>query len=235
MMHYHGTPITPRATLYELAGRSFCVSYAEPRDVEVCHQIGQSVMLDNGAFTFWRGGAEPDWNGYMDWAEPWLDFPTTWAVIPDVIDGDEDANDALLVQWFQRRMPKGAPVWHLHESLERLRRLAHGYERICFGSSGAYSEPGTTAWRRRVSDAFDVIANERGRVPWVHMLRGLAQAGGPYPFASADSANAARNSAGSWRRRARPIAAMVAELDAIQCPALWHKTGKQLELVEEIA
>lgn len=108
MIHYHGTPITPRERLYELAGRSFCVSFADPRDVRVCHEIGQ-----------------------------------TWAVIPDVIDGDEDANNALLVSWSLRGLPKGAPVWHLHESLDRLQRLAAGYERVCFGSSGSYAQIGT--------------------------------------------------------------------------------------------
>lgn len=230
MMHYHGTPITPREALYELAGRCFCVSYAEPRDVRVCHEIGQSVMLDNGAFTFWKGGAAPDWNGYMDWVEEWLDYPTTWAVIPDVIDGDEEANDRLLVAWFQRRLPKGAPVWHLHEPLDRLRRLAAGYDRVCFGSSGRYATVGTAAWHRRVSDAFDALVDERGRVPWIHMLRGLALAGDVYPFASADSTNAARNHSGSWRQKARPIAAIVAETDARQCPGRWQKRGTQTSL-----
>jgi hypothetical protein len=231
VIHYHGTPITPREELFTLAGRHFCVSFAEPRDVTVCHQIGQSVMLDNGAFTFWRGGAKPDWPAFMDWAEPWLDWPTSWAVIPDVIDGDEDANDRLLVTWFQRRLQKGAPVWHLHESLERLRRLTAGYERVCFGSSGQFRTIGSDVWHRRVCDAFDVVADERGRVPWVHMLRGLGVAAeGEYPFASADSANAARNHAGSWRQRRLPIALIVEDIDAIQCPGRWRRVGTQATL-----
>lgn len=227
MIHYHGTPITPRETLYELAGRHFCVSFAEPRDVRVCHDIGQSVMLDNGAFTFWRGGMEPDWQAYMTWAEEWLDYPTTWAVIPDVIDGTAEDNDRLLVSWFARRMPKGAPVWHLHEPLERLRRLTAGYERVCFGSSGKYATLGTDAWHRRVAEAFDTVADERGRVPWLHMLRGMAYAGSRYPFASVDSANAARNHAGSWRQRPRPIASIVGKWDVKQCPARWQRVGAQ--------
>ena len=60
MLHFHGTPISPRAELLTLAGRCFCVSYAAPQDVEVCHDIGQSVMLDNGAFSFWRTGKPTD-------------------------------------------------------------------------------------------------------------------------------------------------------------------------------
>jgi len=229
-LHYHGTPITPRERLFELAGRHFCVSYAEPRDVTVCHQIGQSVMLDNGAFSFWRTGKTTDWNGYMDWAEEWLDYPTTWAVIPDVIDGDAEANDRLLVTWFARRMSKGAPVWHLHEPLDRLRRLANGYERVCFGSSGAYAKLETPAWHRRIAEAFDTVADERGRVPWIHMLRGLNVLGLEYPFASADSTNAARNHAGSHKQRSRPITAIVAEKDAIQCLPRWNRGGTHLTL-----
>ncbi len=234
MIHYHGTPITPRETLYTLAGHHFCVSYADPRDVAVCHDIGQSVMLDNGAFTFWRGGATPDWDGFMDWAEEWLDYPTTWAVIPDVIGGGAEANDRLLVQWFQRRLPKGAPVWHMHEHLERLRRLAAGYERVCVGSSSDFAQIGTDRWHRRISEAFDVLADECGRVPWIHMLRGMRLGGSHYPFASVDSANAARNHSGSWRRRARPIKAIVAEADARQCPARWQHTAMQ-EVLEKWA
>ncbi len=234
MIHYHGTPITPRERLYELAGRHFCVSVAEPRDVKVCHEIGQSVMLDNGAFSFWTRGAIPEWEGYYDWCEPWLDYPTTWAVIPDVIDGDEEANDRLIKEWAWRGLPDGAPVWHLHESLDRLERLASDGERICFGSSGQYADIGTDQWHRRVSEAFDTIADERGQVPWVHMLRGLSLAGSHYPFASADSTNVARNHAGSWRRDPTPIRVLADRSDALQTPGRWERVGTQ-QLLEEPA
>lgn len=229
MIHYHGTPITPRSVLLELAGRHFCVSYASPRDAETCHLIGQSVMLDNGAFSFWRGRKIPNWEEYMDWAEGWLDYPTTWAVIPDVIDGTEAENDALLVSWWTRRLPKGAPVWHLHESLERLRRLAHAYERVCFGSSGSFATVGTDWWHRRVSAAFDVIADEHGRVPWVHMLRGMKLSGSHYPFASVDSTDVAKN-----HNRPRNLPdRMVARWDSLQCPARWNRVGTQERLFDD--
>lgn len=223
MIHYHGTPITPRERLYELAGRLFCVRFGEHRDVGVCHEIGQSVMLDNGAFTFWRKRKPVDWDGYMDWAEEWLDYPTTWAVIPDVIDGTEEENDRLLVRWFARRMPKGAPVWHLHESLERLRRLCGGYERVCFGSSGQYATIGTHGWHNRVTQAFNAIADENGRVPWIHMLRGMSLSGSHYPFASVDSTDLARNhSQRGWtlEKRAR-------YWDSRNNPGRWQQSAVQ--------
>ena len=139
-MHYHGTPITPRTVLHELAGRCFCVRYGEHRDADVCHEIGQSVMLDNGAFSFWRQNVATDWPGYYRWCAQWLEHWATWAVIPDVIDGTEEENDALLAEWpFGGR---GAPVWHMHESLGRLGRLVEGWPLVCIGSSGDYSEIG---------------------------------------------------------------------------------------------
>lgn len=226
MIHYHGTPVTPRAKILDLAGRHFCVSFANPRDVRTVHEIGQSVMLDNGAFTFWNDGVEaPYWPSFEEWAEPWLDFPTTWCVIPDEIDGDELANDALVRAF--RHMRKAAPVWHLHESIERLQSLTNEFERVCFGSSGAYREIGTDRWHRRISEAFDAISDPSGRVPWIHMLRGLDLAGSHYPFASADSTNVARNHAGSHRQRPFSIAAKAAEVDSRQCPARWARVGTQ--------
>jgi hypothetical protein len=64
-MHYHGTPITPRSALQSLAGRNFCVSFAAPADIAECHRIGQSVMLDNGAFSVWRRGLTVDWEAWV--------------------------------------------------------------------------------------------------------------------------------------------------------------------------
>lgn len=226
MMHYHGTPITPRSVLHELAGRNFCVSFAEPRDIEVCHRIGQSVMLDNGAYSVWRQGITVDWDAWAEWAEPWLQYPTTWAVLPDSIEGDEDENDRLLAEWaWITAGYSTVPVWHLHESFARLRRLVHTYGRVCFGSSGVYAAVGSESWRQRVSEAFDAIADPAGRVPWVHMLRGMAMSGQEFPFASVDSTDVARNHNRLWNG----AAAMAARWDSIQCPARWT-THRQLRL-----
>lgn len=245
MLHYHGTPITPRAVLLQLVGRNFCVPYADPRDIEVCHEIGQSVMLDNGAFSFWRERAEGrapsvkairvgrgDWNGYYAWVAPWLDYPTTWAVIPDVIDGSVEDNDRLLVEWFARGLPmeKAAPVWHMHEPTDRLRRLCAGYEKVCIGSSGQYATLGTPAWHRRMERAMDVAC--RDGTPWLHMLRGLRFAGSHFPFASADATSIAQNHAGNTSRGGPPKSAckMADEIDGRQCPARWVPCPEQFVL-----
>jgi hypothetical protein len=46
---YHGTPMTPRAALQQMAGRAFCVSFYRPDDVEVVEAISPAVM-----FRQWR-------------------------------------------------------------------------------------------------------------------------------------------------------------------------------------
>jgi hypothetical protein len=217
-IHYHGTPITPQDILLTLSGCHFCVSFSDARQVRMCHELGQSVMLDNGAFSAWKRSAKTDWDGYYAWADEWLDFPATWAVIPDVIEGTAEENDALLTQWPLER-ERGAPVWHMHEPLERLRKLAEEWPRICMGSSGEYAQLDTPKWHARMTDAWNELVKQGGRTPWVHMLRGMDLAGSCYPFASVDSTNVARNHArNSSRCAARQMAH---EIDGRQCPGRW--------------
>lgn len=55
----HGTPITPVARLRELAGASFCVSYYSPEQLKACIELlgpDSLLLLDNGAFSAWKGG-----------------------------------------------------------------------------------------------------------------------------------------------------------------------------------
>jgi hypothetical protein len=215
-MHYHGTPITPRSVLHTLAGKNFCVSYARPEDIRICHEIGQSVMLDNGAFTTWRQGREMDWYSWAEWASPWLDYPTTWCVLPDSIEGGEEENDRLLS--YSWDVP-GSPVWHLHESIDRLLRLTDSYARVCFGSSGEYRVVGSDSWHRRITEAFNAISARHTRLPWIHMLRGMALAGAEYPFASLDSTDVARN----HNRNGNTARAMADRWDSLQCPAQWQR------------
>lgn len=219
MIHYHGCPITPRSELLTLAGRFFCNSFADARDTKTCHEIGQGNMLDNGAYSLWTQGRKPDWERWADWVQPWLDYKTTWAVLPDVIDGSEEANDRLVTE-YAWVTDASAPVWHLHESFARLLRLCDTYGRVCFGSSGAYREVGTDLWHRRVTDAFNTITDQDGRVRvWVHMLRGMSLAGDIYPFASVDSTDVGRN----HHLPHKNARAMVERWDALQCPARWTR------------
>lgn len=224
-IHYHGTPISPREVLYRLAGRHFCVSFAAPQDVEICHRIGQSVMLDNGAFSLWRAGKQTDWPGYYAWCERWLDCRTTWAVVPDVIDGDEAANDALVAQW-PFGIQQGSPVWHLHESIERLIRLCGHWPRVCIGSSGQYATVGNERWHARMADAMNRLCGNGPPPCALHMLRGMSLSGSHYPFASVDSTDVARN----HNRQQNDALAMAVRWDSAQCELRWSVRSTQMEM-----
>lgn len=228
MIKYHGTPITPRTVLHELAGKNFCVSYAAPGDIQWCDEHGQQVMLDNGAFSFWRTGKPTDWQGYYAWCYQWLDRQTTWAVIPDIIGGSEEDNDALIKQWPYG--DRGAPVWHMHETLGRLMRLVDRWPLVCIGSSAEYAVVGSPAWHYRMTEVFDILC-DNGVPPRLHMLRGLDFCDGPYPFFSADSTNVARNHAGTNQgRRARSARVMADEIDGRNPARLWVPSPEQMEL-----
>jgi hypothetical protein len=215
MIHYHGTPITPLSALYELAGRHFCVSHARPEDVSRAHQIGQSVMLDNGAFSKWKRGAATNWPAFYEWADKWLDYPTTWAVIPDEIDGGSQLQDALVREWPFGH--KGAPVWHMDEPLGRLVRLTEYWPRVCIGSTAEYARVLSDVWSRRMDEIWNTIAVHHKRLPVIHMLRGMQCSGRRWPFASVDSTDVAQN----HNRPQNTPRSLADRWDAMQTPSRW--------------
>ncbi len=191
MIHYHGTPITPRSELIKMAGRHFCVSFAHPQDADWCLENGQSVMWDNGAFSAFTKGKAFNEIGYARWVEDKL-FHPNWAIIPDVIDGCVDDQRDLLKRWsYEKEL--SAPVWHIHLPVDWLLELCDEYPRVCFGSSGQFWKIGTDEWVRRIDLAFNAL-QKRNMRNWIHMLRAMSAASrGQWPFASADSTNVARN------------------------------------------
>jgi hypothetical protein len=222
-IHYHGTPISPITALYELAGRHFCVSHARPDDVWRCHQIGQSVMLDNGAFSKWKSDTATDWDAYYAWCDQWLSYPTTWAVIPDVIDGGSQVQDAMIREWpFKHR---GAPVWHMDEPIDRIARLCDEWPKVCIGSTAEYTTVLSSSWRRRMDEIFNRIAKRH--MPWIHMLRGMQCSGLQWPFASVDSTDIGQN----HNRQQNTPRKMADRWDAMQCESSWTQQPEQMELV----
>lgn len=200
------------------------MSFASPQDADIVAHIGQSIMWDNGAFSLYTSGKSVNWSAYYKWLEPRLAHPH-WAVIPDVIGGDDDANLELIRQW-PFRPELSAPVWHMGVSLDILAHHADNFGRVCFGSSGAYWQVGSEPWSRRCDEAFNFLA-QRGPLPWVHMLRGMAVSGKRWPFASVDSVNVARN----FKDTNSCPEAMARTIDAVQCPAQWHRQYEQMELI----
>lgn len=170
-------------------------SFAHPEQVPLLAEVSTSFVLDNGAFSFWKKGAEVDFTGYAAWIESWYRHPGfDWCLIPDKIDGDEIENDSLLATW---DFPSSfsVPVWHLHESLERLERLVTNYPRIALGSSGEYRTPNSAIWWRRMEEARSILVDSQNcmRVK-VHGLRMMNPTIFSHiPFSSVDSTSVAIN------------------------------------------
>lgn len=226
MIHYHGLPMTPVADMVKaMRGRHAMVSFENPEQVEEAAEICQSVALDNGAFSAWRQGKPYNFDGYYEWSGQWLKHPAVeWAIIPDVIDGDEEANERLVSQWPHGKA--GVPVWHLHEGLARLKWLCSHWPRIALGSSGKYSDPGSAEWWGRMAQAMRIATDESGmprtKLHGLRMLDPVIFA--HLPLSSADSCNVARNVGidqawnGPYAPRSRAMRALIM-MDRIEAHA----------------
>lgn len=236
MIHYHGGPVSPiRAAATLWRGKHAFVSFAHPQQLPLAAEVAQSFALDNGAFSFWRAGkGRIDVPAYAAWVEQWRRHPGfDWALIPDVIDGTEEENDRMFAVYREAGgdLLGSVPVWHLHESLERLQRLCRTFARVALGSSGEYSQPGSKAWWVRMAQAMDAVCDVAGRPPC--KLHGLRMLDGDIfsrlPLSSADSTNAAINIAfdGAWKGTYQPItkamraAVLVDRIEARNSAAVW--------------
>ena len=249
MIHYHGLPITPeKAALAVATGAHAFISFARPDQLGLAIDVCQSFAVDNGAFSAWKSGsAITDWSRYYAWVAELHRYPSfDFSVIPDVIDGDEQANDALLAQWPWRGDAKsgsiGAPVWHMHESIDRLQRLAHEWHRVCIGSSGEFATVGDARWWNRISEAMNAITDKNGSpVCKLHGLRMLnPEIFSRLPLSSADSTNIARNVGidsrwnGTYTPSSKQVRAIIMRerIEAHQAIAFWEKTPLQAWLFE---
>jgi hypothetical protein len=146
MIAYHGDPFSdPTIAAGIWRKHHAMISFARSEQIGIAAEHASSFALDNGAFSLWRAGqGRPDWDSYYRWVEAWRNHPGfDFAIIPDVIDGSEDENDDLLAE---RPFFDGVPVYHLHESLDRLVRLSNSYSRIALGSSGPYRSTCRLRW-----------------------------------------------------------------------------------------
>jgi hypothetical protein len=198
MIHYHGGPVWPQPAAVQLwTRRHGLTSFAHPEQVGVMTELCQSFILDNGAFTYWKAGkGEVDVAAYAAWVRQWDRHPGfDFCLIPDVIDGTEFDNERMIARWYAAGMRHGVPVWHLHESLERLAFLARAYPRVALGSSGEWSQVGTESWWKRMDEVRPIVTDEAGRpIVKLHGLRMLSPAiFGRIPLSSADSCNVALN------------------------------------------
>jgi len=201
----HGTPITPKAVLDQLAGESFCVSFADPRQLERCIELQDPdgmLLLDNGAFSHWKSGkGQIDREAFFDWANDAQRFcDVAVAVIPDVIGGSEEQNWAeamLAVRYYSDCPERLMFCWHMNDSIDQLKRAALVFNFIAIGSCAEYdvqtNPKGYRARLRHASAVLDYVERFYGRRPWVHLMRGMAVLPKVIRFDSGDSTNVARN------------------------------------------
>lgn len=195
MIHYHGGPIWPAtAALKAWSGGHAFISYACVDQIQLASSVCQSFALDNGAFSLWKSGTPTDWNAFYDWVGTWRTHPGfDFAVVPDVIMGSEDENDALAETWpFPRH--EAAVVWHLNESIERLEKLAENWPRVAIGSCAEFDVHRLDRFLPRAFEAISAICDENGRPKCkLHGLRMLnPEIFTKLPLSSADSTHLAR-------------------------------------------
>lgn len=214
-MTVYGLPLTPRKLIEQLAGASFCVSYATCRGAQVEDAIrfvgkDQILLVDNGAYTHWKrcrkaGGSgemtEAYIDGFEEWAQDILDrCPQAVAVLPDIIGGTPDENYRLMCETMLDT-DRCMAIWHLDEPIPYLIDLCERFGWIGFGSAGAYKTPGKPEWHARIKEALAAIdawdarqkADNEGLVrPRLHLMRAQAFFH-LYPFDSCDSCNIALN------------------------------------------
>lgn len=231
MIHYHGTPIggSRQDVARFLVGRHALVSMARPDDLGAVLEMCQSFILDNGAYSLWKkSGGHVDWEQYRDWVVSLMYHPAfDFAVIPDRIDGSEAENNALIHRWLDEGLGQyGAPVWHLHESLAKLQQLCGAWRVVCIGSSGMWSQPGSSEWWYRMDEAMAVACDIHGRPACrLHGLRMLdPRIFSRLPLASADSTNAAVNQ-GSLDRFGSYIPATASQRAAVIADRIEHQSS----------
>lgn len=241
-----GTPINPMHLLEEIESGSFCVSYFNRQKLgrqldQVIDRVGadEILLVDNGAFSAWRAGVEMDsdyWDGFLDWAaDIAARSPQAVIVIPDVIDGNAADNDNLMHEFMSNggkiSSDRMMPVWHMHESLDRLQSLLNVFQYIAVGSSGEFAKVATPEWTARIEEAMAVVdAHEASGEyrPWIHMMRAQSQAA-KFGFDSSDSTNVAMNHSrykktgaghvGRFAKRvAAPIEASATQVDRTDTP-----------------
>lgn len=196
--HYHGTPIwgqSGKVLRLAVTGAGAFVSFARMDQIKACFEHAEKIGFDNGAFSAWKRGIIIDWSKFYRKVEELYDNDKLeFFVIPDVIEGGETDNDDLISKLPAHLRGKAAPVWHLHESIERLVELCENWPRVCFGSSGEYAVIRTKQWHQRMMQAFGEIYIRRGLQTKIHGLRMLdGRIVGNYPLHTADSTNLACN------------------------------------------
>lgn len=214
---YHGTPFTPRRVLNEALEKNahcFLVNHFTPTDDQWCDENSKEWVGDNGVFPLWQAAkrkalmagerfegvvyTQERYDAYVSWCRRWClegSGRCKWVAIPDPIGTSTQELDAFLRMWPADLKDYGVPVYHLDEPIDRAVMLLRNFGRLCVGATGEYEIIPSAAFRERMDDLFCAIWGAFGRIPPIHMFRGLQLLKPEFDWqiTSADSTNEARN------------------------------------------
>jgi hypothetical protein len=195
--HYFGTPIwgnKGEVLTHAVRGSGAFVSYVRPDQMKLILEVAGAVAGDNGAFSAWRRGIEINWTDFYLWLMKYYWHEKfKFFIIPDVILGTEADNNLLINSVPSMFREKATPVWHLHESLDKLDWLCGDFKRVALGATGEFASIRSPAWRGRMEQAFDLISRRNHKTK-PHGLRMMDnRVVKDWPFATMDSTNLARN------------------------------------------
>jgi len=175
----YGLPLNPQHLLEQLAGASFCISYATRQRLgkqldDAIRLVGKQgiLLVDNGAFSLWNQGVSTRDESYIE------------------------AENAELVRTTMLDVDRAMPIWHMHESLEYFLWLCESFSYVGIGSSGEYANVKSPKWHARIAEMFAALEKwEEGNCyirPRLHMMRAQEKAH-LFDFDSSDSTNVAVN------------------------------------------
>ena len=203
MLKFHGTPIggTSRDAILFLSGRNALFSFFTKGHIKEVVECCDLFIVDNGAFSHWKTtGGKINVKEYADFVDQYQYYSNHhFHIIPDVIGGTEDENDALLQEWeclgVSKDISSCSPVFHLGESVERFKRLRSKYPIVSLGSTDKWPKNGSNQWWNNMADFMDEITDSKGNAGCkLHGLRMLdPKIFTKLPLHSADSTNASVN------------------------------------------
>jgi len=225
MIKVHVTPITPKHIFLKyMLNESVLINYLNPADYNRAVKVCSNIYIDNGAYGFYLKGIKPNYNDFYKWLEG---KTFNHFFVPDIINGTEEENDNLIKLVPEKFKIKAIPVFHIHESFDRLKRLISEFDYIALGSSGDYWDVGSVAWFNRMNLLMEILCYPDGTPKVkIHMLRCLnPKVFIHFPFYSADSSNLAQN------HSKRGIEKMLNDLKCFDAP-LKYRFVKQLSFFD---
>lgn len=104
-----------------------------------------------------------------------------------------DWSDAPWAAWTAQDFDS-VPVWHMHESMEKLGWLVDDFPRVAIGSSAQFAKIATKAWWPRIAEAMTVACDAEGYPKTrLHGLRQMdPRVFSVIPYSSVDSTAVAR-------------------------------------------